>query len=381
MRIPMSDLYEIQLPKLGESIVNATVVQWLKKEGESISKDEPLLEVSTDKVNSEIPSPVEGVIDQIVANENDDVDVGGLLALIRQKGEQVIQEKKEPIQKEEKCALKSSVVSPAIMRLIKQAGLNSDVIDQIHGSGEGGRVTRRDVEAFIKEGDTPEIDKLPMTGVRKAIADNMVKSFYEAPHASLVAEIDVTDIMNLIKKEKEAFLKKEGVKLTVTSYIVAAIAKATKNYPMVNASVDKDTILLKRFVNLGIAVSIENGVVVPVIKGADRMDIPDIAKNIASLSEKARNNRLQQDDVSEGTITMTNFGMSGMLMGVPIIRHPEVAIVGIGSIQKRVAVQDNNTFGIRQIVHATLTFDHRIIDGIYGANFLNAIKQTLESMT
>lgn len=365
---------EIKLPKLGESIVNAIVVKWLKKEGDKIAKDEPLLEVSTDKVNSEIPAPSDGVLEEILAFENTEVDVGGLLARMR-KGEGASEKSEEA---------RSSVISPVLLRLLSQAGQSPDVLSQIQGTGEGGRVTKRDVEEYLESKKAPSssthnIDKLPMCGIRKAIAENMVKSFYEAPHASLVAEIDVTKVMQYIKKTKDSFFQEHGVKLTLTSYLVWAMSLAVQNFPMVNASVDQDTILIKRFINLGIAVSVENGVVVPVIQNSDQMDIPSIAKKIGELSYKARHHQLTQEEVSNGTITMTNFGMSGMLIGVPIIRYPEVAIVGIGGIHKRVQVLEDDTFAIRQILHATLTFDHRVLDGIYGANFLNHIKHQLET--
>lgn len=387
----MSDrIIEIHLPKLGESIVSATIVQWLKEEGDLVMQDEPILEVSTDKVNSEIPAPYTGVLTEKLVQENQEVDVGAPLAKLL-------------IEKKEKVAVSASInaneptsmgdekndfLSPAVLNLARKKGVALEALSKIEGSGQGGRVTKKDVEDFLEKPNLnnsqikPEadIEKLPMCGLRKAIADNMVRSFYQAPHASLVSEVDVTEIMEFVKENKAKFLETHGVKLTITSYIVQAIAHAVKNYPMVNASVDKDTILMKRFVNLGIAVSIENGVVVPVIKNCHQKDIPTIAKEVARLSDRARNNQLNQEDVRDGTITMTNFGMSGMHIGIPIIRFPEVAIIGVGSIHKTVSPITDTTFGIRQKVFLTLTFDHRVIDGIYGANFLNHVKSNLESI-
>jgi 2-oxoglutarate dehydrogenase E2 component (dihydrolipoamide succinyltransferase) len=393
----MSDhIIEILLPKLGESIVSATVVQWLKKEGDSVSADEPLLEVSTDKVNSEIPAPSDGILSQILVRENEEVPVGSALAklLVNQKdGAFVSQEVKVTIQG---CPLENSsnFLSPAVLNMARSSGISLDALSRISGTGNGGRVTKRDLENHLQTASKPNqkseelpkekveshIEKMPMGALRKAIADNMVRSFYEAPHASLVAEVDVTDAMKKIQEQKESFKAEHGVKLTITSYIVQAITKAVQLFPMVNASIDKDTILMKRFVNMGIAVSVENGVIVPVIRNCETKDLPLIAKEIVRLSLKAREGNLTNDDLASGTITMTNFGMSGIQMGIPIIKHPEVAIIGVGSIHKKVSAMEDNSIAIRQKVYLTMTFDHRLIDGIYGANFLNKVKSFLETI-
>lgn len=384
----MSDrVIEIHLPKLGESIVSATIVKWLKEEGDPVSKDEPILEVSTDKVNSEIPAPQDGILSEILAPENKEVDVGAPLAkLLISKGEvkeNTISSSTEQPQANEET---NTSLSPAVLNLARKKGLSMDTLSQIKGTGQGGRVTKKDIENYTasstdiaSSSSQGDIEKMPMGNLRKAIAENMVRSFYQAPHASLVAEVDVTEAMDYIQKHKQAFLKEHGVKLTITSFIVLAITQAVKHYPMVNASVDDDTILIKRFINLGIAVSVEKGVVVPVIKNCQDKEIVAIAKEIARLSKKARENQLTQEDVGSGTITMTNFGMSGMQIGIPIIHHPEVAIIGVGSIHKKVAPISDTAFGIRQSVYLTLTFDHRVIDGIYGADFLNAVKKSLEN--
>lgn len=390
-------ILEVKLPKLGESIVSATVVQWLKKEGDQVSLDEPILEVSTDKVNSEIPAPSDGVLSEILADENQEIEVGALLAkLIVDQKEMAQVAQAETIDSPE-CPLENSnnFLSPAVLNMARENGISLDALSQISGTGNGGRVTKRDLENYLNAEDTskteslstPEtkqeshIEKLPMGALRKAIADNMVRSFYEAPHASLVAEVDVTEIMAMIREKREDFKKEHGAKLTITSYIVQAITKAIQSYPMVNASIEQDTILMKRFVNMGIAVSVENGVMVPVIQNCESKDIPTLAQDIIKLSEKARGGTLTQEDLSSGTITMTNFGMSGMQMGIPIIKHPEVAIIGVGSIHKKVSAMEDNSIAIRQKVYLTMTFDHRLIDGIYGANFLNKVKSSLENVS
>lgn len=406
----MSEEITISLPKLGESIVSATIVQWFKKEGDDVALDEPLLEVSTDKVNSEIPSPVAGKVSKILASADDEVQVGDPLAKITlaTKGVSTEAPAKETPSSAQKAPSTSSEMkdffSPAVLRLCGELGVGLDEMKHISPTGAGGRITKQDVEAYVAgknkaaapapaPASTPscakvlpptcsgssDVERLKMTGMRKAIADNMVRSFYEAPHATLVNEVDVTAVLHLIAQQKEEFLAKHGVKLTITSFVAKAIARALQEFPLINSSLEQDTIVVKRFVNLGIAVSIDQGLIVPVIKNCQRMTIIEIAKAIAELSLKARTGRLAPQDISEGTISMTNFGMSGVAIGVPIIRYPEVAIVGIGAIQKRVAVLENDLMAIRSLMHISLTFDHRVLDGMYGCGFLGALKKHLES--
>ncbi len=398
----MADLIAIQLPKLGESIVNARVVQWLKKVGDHIGKDEALLEVSTDKINSEIPSPVSGVLSKILVDVDVEADVGAPLALIELQAlseEQSVQinDISTQVDLRVESEEKKDFFSPSVLNMARESKIPLEELSKIAGTGAGGRVTKKDVADLISlrmcskptslseigshlipKDDHVDIELMKLTGIRKAIADNMVKSFYEAPHASLIAEVDVTSIVKLIKNNKEAFLKEHGYKLTITSYILEAIASSAQQFPIINASLEEDTIVIKRFINIGIAVSLEKGLVVPVIKDCHKKDLISLAGNVADLSSRARSAKLTQDDVSKGTITMTNFGMSGTLIGIPIIRNPEVAIVGIGAIHKKVAVLEDDTFGVRSVVNITLTFDHRIIDGMYGAGFLNLLKQILE---
>ena len=215
--------------------------------------------------------------------------------------------------------------------------------------------------------------------MRKAIADNMVRSFYEAPHASFVTDVDVTEAMKMIAAQKELFLQTHGVKLTITSFIIQALTKALAQYPMLNASLENETIVMKRYINLGIAVNVEKGLMVPVIKNCQDRNLVSIAKEVAGLSVKARSNKLAPDDVKMGTITLTNFGMTGTLIGVPIIRFPEVAIIGLGAVQKRVVVQEDDSIAIRRMAYISVTFDHRVVDGVYVCDFLNAFKHHLES--
>lgn len=408
----MDEEFKITLPKLGESILSATVVQWFKKIGDPIGLDEPLLEVSTDKVNSEIPSPVSGTLKTILAHPDQELQVGDLLGVIIKTTEKSgTASFKAPM--EERAftqapaasdANRHDFYSPALLRLAREKGVSLEELERIPSTGEGGRLSKKDLETYLEQkgasiekpaaktaqkaiiapisqianGIPGEVERLKMSGMRKAIAENMVRSFYEAPHATLIAQVDVTAVLKLIHKEKEAFFVKHQAKLTITSFVARAIAKALQEYPLINSSLDQDTIVVKRFVNLGIAVSIEQGLMVPVIKHCQRMSLSELAKAISELAIKARSGKLSPDDIADGTISMTNFGMSGALIGVPIIRYPEVAIIGIGAIQKQVVPLEEDLLAVRSIMHVSLTFDHRVLDGMYGCGFLSALKKHLE---
>lgn len=382
---------QIYLPKLGESILGATVVQWLKKVGDRVALDEPLLEVATDKVNSEIPSPVAGILQEILAQEGAEIEVGAPLAVV---GEGTV------------TSHADVSFSPAVLRTAQVEGVDMQTLRRISGTGEGGRVTKKDLEIFLKTRETsvPRTgcleslskhpcahlsvgsnmtleERVPMTGMRKAIAENMVRSFYEAPHASFITEVDVTEPMKVIAAQKESFLQMHGVKITITTFVVQALVRALQQFPMLNASLDGETIVCKRYINLGIAVNIDNGLIVPVIKNCQERNIVSLAKGIAEISSKARHHKLAPDDVHGGTVTLTNFGMTGTLIGVPIIRHPEVAIMGVGAVQKRLMVREDDSLAIRHMLYISLTFDHRVVDGVYVCNFLSLFKQHLESTT
>lgn len=382
----MSEPLKITLPKLGESIVSATVVQWFKKAGDSVELDEPLLEVSTDKVNSEIPSPAAGVLQEILAEPAREYQVGDTLAILRPAGSvsasDPIPAAVAPIATCSSSSDMQDFLSPSVMRLLKEKGVGLEEIDQIPRSGQGGRLTKKDIEEYkpAKSAETPATDteRVKMSALRKAIADNMVRSFYEAPHASLATEVDVTRIIKMIQEQKASFLQKYGTKLTITAFVARAIAKALQAFPLINSSLEGDTIVMKRFVNLGIAVSVDQGVMVPVVRGCQRLALPEISKQIAEMAEKARQHRLQPADVQEGTITMTNFGMTGTMIGIPIIRYPEVAIVGLGAITRKVVPMPDDSIAIRSILWVSLTFDHRVLDGLYGCGFLNELKKQLE---
>lgn len=382
----MANVIKIVLPKLGESIVSATVVRWFKKEGDFVALDEPLLEVSTDKVNSEIPSPSAGILKEILVSVDQEVEVGAPLALLstetaKEKGK----EEESFIPSSQKGETRKDLLSPSVMRLIQEKGIPFDEIDKIPHTGEGGRLTKKDVENYQRKAPCPlkshsdgGVERVKMSSLRKAIAENMVRSFYEAPHASLMTEVDVTLIMKKIQESKAAFLQEHGAKLSITAFVARAIVQAVQQYPLINASLEQDTIVMKKFVNLGIAVSVEQGVMVPVLRGCEKMSLPVIAQTIAHLAEKARHQKLSPQEVQEGTVTMTNFGMTGTMIGIPIIRYPEVAIVGLGAVTKKVVAMPDDSMQIRSVMWVSLTFDHRVLDGLYGCAFLNALKTELE---
>ncbi len=390
----MNEECKVALPKLGESIVSATVVQWFKKEGDIVQLDEPLLEVSTDKVNSEIPSPVAGVLKKVLVMADQEVQVGDLLALIEKAVSTAFVEPSHKVVSKSESSLEDQeenkdFLSPGVLRLAAEKGISIEEVKKIQGTGAGGRITKQDIEAYSAPKSSPcplrksssnglEVERLKLTGMRKAIADNMVKSFYEAPHATLINEVDVTKILQSIQKNKESFLAAHGAKLTVTSFMIQAIAKALQEFPLLNSSLEQDTIVVKKYVNVGVAVSLDQGLIVPVVKHCQSLSLPEIAKAVQELSQKARGGKLSPDDVIDGTISLTNFGMSGVSIGVPIIRYPEVAIVGIGAIKKQVQVLEDDSMAIRSILHVSLTFDHRVIDGMYGCGFLASLQKHLE---
>jgi len=379
----MSESIKITLPKLGESIVSATVVQWFKKVGDAVALDEPLLEVSTDKVNSEIPSPVAGILQEILAESDQELQVGEPLALIAAHASApvVVAATMSCQKREEAGSDMEDFVSPSVMRLLRERGLSLNEMDRIPRTGQGGRLTKRDVEEYnpCQCPTADAIERVKMSAMRKAIADNMVKSFYEAPHASLITEVDVTDVLKFIQENKESFFKQSGAKLTISAFAARAIARALQAFPLINSSLEEDTIVMKKFVNLGIAVSVDHGVMVPVIKNCHQKDLAEIAEEIGRLAEKTRAHTLSPDDIKEGSITMTNFGMTGTMIGVPIIRYPEVAIVGLGAITKKVVAMPDDSIAIRKTMFISLTFDHRVLDGIYGCGFLAELKKHLET--
>lgn len=408
---------EVIMPQLGESIAEGTVSKWLKKEGERVKKEEPLYEVSTDKVDTEIPSPENGVLEKIIVAEGQTVPINTILAIIRtEEVPEVIEEEKEkvekklPIELREVSEEKKEILegkeelrrySPAVRKLIREHNID---VRLIRGSGEGGRITARDVLNFIeskeaikvgiegekaveekiievseyKKGEEEErVQVVPMSPMRKRIAEHMVMSKRTSPHVTTVFEVDMTNIVNIREKLKPQF-EKEGVKLTYIAFVAYAAVQALKAFPIVNASVSGDNIIYKKDINIGIAVALEWGLIVPVIKNADRKSLLGLAQDIQDLAERARTKKLKPDDVQGGTFSITNPGVFGALFGSPIINQPQVAILGMGAITKRPVII-NDAIAIRNMMYLSLSYDHRIIDGAIADQFLMHIKKTLEN--
>lgn len=438
--------FEIKMPKLGESITEGTIISWSVKVGDTVEEDDVLFEVSTAKVSAEIPSPVEGKVKQLLFNEGDTVAVGTVVAILEIEGEEedngAQPETSEATQPKEKVPAPASEelsknsqeedrwYSPVVLQLAKAAGVSQDELDHIPGTGYLGRLSKKDIQTYIDHKNkgtempkpkqapvssmqqtatsTPTITvapptapSMPMTAatpsaplaqgdevremdrVRKIIADHMVLSKKVSPHVTSVIEVDVTRLVNWRKKVKDQFFKQEGINLTYMPAITEATAKALKAYPLVNSSVDGYNIILKKPINIGIAVSLNDGnLIVPVIHDADKLNLSGLASQIDTLAAKARENKLAPDSIQGGTFTITNFGTFKSLFGTPIINQPQVAILAVGYIEKKPAVvetPEGDTIAIRHKMYLSLSYDHRIVDGALAGAFLRSIADELEN--
>lgn len=410
--------FEIKMPKLGESITEGTIISWSVQVGDVIKEDDVLFEVNTAKVSAEIPSPVEGKVVEILFKEGDTVAVGTVVAIVDIGGENsgdegvVVVSKTVSEETPQVKAVKSEEerwYSPVVLQLAREAGIQPKELDTIPGTGYQGRVSKKDIKSYIvrkqsggimiaKPAATPEVQRItPASGtfsaegvevkemdrVRKVIADHMVMSKHTSPHVTNVVEVDVTKLVKWRDKNKDAFFRREGVKLTYMPAITEAVAKALAAYPQVNVSVEGYNILFKKHINVGIAVSLNDGnLIVPVVRDADRLNLNGLAVAIDSLALKARDNKLMPDDISGGTFTITNFGTFKSLFGTPIINQPQVAILGVGYIEKKPAVietPEGDVVAIRHKMYLSLSYDHRVVDGSLGGNFLYFIKEYLEN--
>ena len=410
--------FEIKMPKLGESITEDTIISWSVQVGDVIKEDDVLFEVNTAKVSAEIPSPVEGKVVEILFKEGDTVAVGTVVAIVDIGGENSGDEGVVVVSKtasEETPQVKTVKTeeerwySPIVLQLAREAGIQPKELDTIPGTGYQGRVSKKDIKSYIvrkqsggimtaKPAATPEIQRTaPASGtfsaegvevkemdrVRKVIADHMVMSKHTSPHVTNVVEVDVTKLVKWRDKNKDAFFRREGVKLTYMPAITEAVAKALAAYPQVNVSVEGYNILFKKHINIGIAVSLNDGnLIVPVVRDADRLNLNGLAVAIDSLALKARDNKLMPDDISGGTFTITNFGTFKSLFGTPVINQPQVAILGVGYIEKKPAVietPEGDVIAIRRKMYLSLSYDHRVVDGSLGGNFLYFIKEYLEN--
>ena len=438
--------FEIKMPKLGESITEGTIISWSVKVGDTVEEDDVLFEVSTAKVSAEIPSPVEGKVKQLLFNEGDTVAVGTVVAILEIEGEgedngaqpetsEATQPKEQvPAPVPEELSKNSQEedrwYSPVVLQLAKAAGVSQDELDHIPGTGYLGRLSKKDIQTYIDHKNkgtempkpkqapvssmqqaatsTPTITvapptapSMPMTAatpsaplaqgdevremdrVRKIIADHMVLSKKVSPHVTSVIEVDVTRLVNWRKKVKDQFLKQEGINLTYMPAITEATAKALKAYPLVNSSVDGYNIILKKPINIGIAVSLNDGnLIVPVIHDADKLNLSGLASQIDTLAAKARENKLAPDSIQGGTFTITNFGTFKSLFGTPIINQPQVAILAVGYIEKKPAAgetPEGDTIAIRHKMYLSLSYDHRIVDGALAGAFLRSIADEPEN--
>lgn len=431
---------EVVMPQMGESITTGTITKWNKQPGDKIEIDEILLEISTDKVESEIPSPMEGVVVELLYEEGETVDVGQPIAYIDDdpnakpsaggdkggKKEEPAKEEKPEASSEKAGSVGDMAVhskegkgesseggrrfyTPLVRKLAEENGVDLSELEHIQGSGAGGRVNRDDFMKYLesrksggarpqaaasapsapsaptpsvpayREGERVEI--VPMDNMRKAIARNMQASKLTSPHVNSIDEVDMTNLVKFREGFKHEFKKQEGFSLTYTHFILYALVQALKEFPYVNASIDGDNVVLKKDINLGCAVAVPgSGLVVPVIKGADNLNITGIARSLNNLVIKARNKKLTMDDMSGGTYTFTNNGSFGVVAATPVILQPQVGIFCVGTIKKKPVVTDELAIAIRDIMYATHTYDHRLIDGEVGSMFLKHVTNTLQTM-
>ena len=414
---------DIVMPQMGESITNGTITKWNKKPGDNVELDEILFEISTDKVESEIPSPVEGRLAVVFFKEGDTVDVGIKIAEIeddpsasldagsapekkdsKKSTEKPLSSKSAPSDTPKEQKTKRRFYTPLVRAMANKEGVSLDELANIPGTGAGGRVNRDDFKQFlagrdsssapqstpskssfftnlIKSKDARDVKIIPMDNMRKTIAKNMTLSKQVSPHVSSVTEVDLTHLVKFREGIKENFFKEEGFNITYTPFIMYAIVQALREFPWVNASIDGDNILIKKEVHLGFAVAVPgSGLVVPVVKSADSLNIKGLARIVDSLAKKARSKKLSIDDLTGGTFTFSNVGSFGTLFATPVILQPQVGIYAAGVIQKRVVVMKNDSIAIRSMMYGTHTYDHRLIDGEMGGLFLNAVHGNLQEM-
>ncbi len=436
-------LVDLVMPKLGESIMEATILKWHKKTGDPIAQDETLLDIATDKVDSEVPSTAAGVVEEILFQENDVVPIGTTIAKIRVGASSAatttapVPPKKEyeeakvveeiPYQPTSNPSAGSQknvarFYSPLVLNIAQSEGISMSELENIPGTGQDGRVSKKDILAFVaNRGSAPanrqqqpqqpvqsnqqvtvinsnekqetrndlptvyqgNVEVIEMDRMRKLIAKHMVDSKHTSPHVTSFAECDVTNLVLWREKVKKDFEKREGEKITFTPLFIEAIVKCIKKYPWLSSSVDGDKIIVKKDLNIGMATALPSGnLIVPVIKNADQLNLTGLTKQVNGLANAARTGKLKPDDTTGGTFTLTNVGTFGSIMGTPIINQPQVAIMAVGAIKKRpmvIETPQGDSIAIRHMMYISLSYDHRIIDGALGSTFLNAVSKELEN--
>jgi 2-oxoglutarate dehydrogenase E2 component (dihydrolipoamide succinyltransferase) len=421
-------IIDVVMPKMGESITEGTILEWYKKIGDEIEQDETLLEIGTDKVDSEIPSPSSGVITMIMAEPNDVVDVGEVIARIEtdsksvnlekiselpadekliEKLKGVVKEKDVQIKSEKKSfnlssSTKGPILSPAVTKLANQEGISFSELALIKGTGKSGRITKKDLEGYLSSGNrsidesssqlpkesslsfefasNSKTDKLD--NMRKRISEHMRYSLNTSAHVHIMNEVDMTDIVDFVKKEEASFHSKEGFNLTITPFIIFSLAKVLNEMPELNSSLDGELVIQHPQINMGIAVSVDGGLMVPSINNCDEKNLLGICRDLNNIVQKTRSKAINPDDLQGSTFTLSNFGVFGATIGTPIINQPNVGILGTGVIKKQPVVIEKNDLdiiAIRQMMMLSLGFDHRLIDGAGGALFLSKIKNILEN--
>lgn len=396
---------QIVMPQLGESVTEGTITKWLVTPGEKVNKYQPLAEVLTDKVTAEVPSSYSGIVKELLVEEGQTVPVGTVICSITtieigKKEVNQLQADEPKVMLRENVDMKTRF-SPVVLRLAREHGID---LSKIKGTGRGGRITRKDILKYIKaeeerkesemtmsltEVEPPQsvqafstedrMREIPVTPVRRTIAHNMVRSKQEIPHAWMMVEVDVTELVKYREQIKDAFLKKEGFPLTYFAFFVKACAQALKEYPILNSEWQGEKIIQKKDINISIAVASENELFVPVIKNADEKSIKGIAREIYELANKARSGQLRPEDVQGGTFTVNNTGSFGSVQSMGIINYPQAAILQVEAIVKRPVVINNGIF-IRDIVNLCLSIDHRVLDGLISGRFLQRLKEILENM-
>ena len=427
---------DLIMPKLGESIMEATILKWHKKPGDKVETDETVLDIATDKVDSEVPSTTDGIITEVLYKENDVVPIGEVIARIETTGEAPEpeeeyshnQEHEEaeimeevPYQPEEKKSVSNAgsgmrFYSPLVLNIASSEGISMNELENMEGTGQDGRVSKKDILAYLeKRKNAPQqkedkgfqssrihevpattqrqdfspavysgnVEIIEMDRMRKMIAKHMIDSQNTSAHVTSFSECDVTNLVLWRERNKKEFEKREGEKITFTPLFIEAIIKCIKKYPLINSSVDGDRIIIKKDINIGMATAMPSGnLIVPVIKNADQLNLTGLTKQVNNLANAARNNKLNPDDTANGTFTVTNVGTFGSIMGTPIINQPQVAILAVGAIKKRPVVietEQGDSIAIRHMMYLSMSYDHRIIDGALGSTFLNAVAKELEN--
>ena len=412
-------VFDVVMPKMGESITEGTILEWRKNSGDSIEKDEILLEIGTDKVDSEIPSSHKGTITEILAEPNDVIEVGKVIARIETDGdsgglkveetkdettdiEELLPEKievKEKVMipgKKEKPVERKKFFTPVVLKIAREEGISLSILESLDGTGRGSRVTKKDILAFIL--DKPKAvtveepqkvsrvlgaDVVEMDYMRKLIAGHMRKSLDTSTHVYVITEVDMTGISDYLNQAGSSFKEREGFKLTYTPFILSAVVKALHAYPDMNASIDGSSIVYHKHINIGIAVAIESGLMVPVISKCEELNFLGLCRKVFDVASRTRNKQISPDELQGSTFSITNFGVFNVTMGTPIINQPNVGILGVGAVKKRPVVIESTageSIGIRSMMNLSLGFDHRLIDGAGGSQFIDSVRKYLEEM-